>query len=860
MAHQIETVALHEATQERYLNYALSVITSRALPDVRDGLKPVQRRILYAMFQNLRLTHDAKHRKSAAVVGEVMAKYHPHGDQAIYDAMVRMAQSFSLRYPLVNGQGNFGSLDGDPAAAMRYTEARLEQISEELISEIRKETVDFRSNYDGQFEEPVVLPAQLPNLLLNGAMGIAVGMATNIPPHNLREVVRACIRLIDEPELTVAELVRTVKGPDFPTGGKLLNTTDEIIEMYETGSGAIHTAGEWELEKDGRTHYLVIKSIPWVVNKATLIEKIADHIRAGKVPQLVDVRDESTDDVRIVLELAPKGNAQVAMAYLYKNTPLQTRFHVNLTCLVPDSVTGVGAPARLSLGEVLRHFLDFRFEVVTKRLTYDLQVVLKRIHLLEAFEKIFGALDEALAIIRASDGKKDAAVKLMARFDLDAEQADAVLETKLYKLSKLEIESIEAELAEKRAEAARLQALLDSDEARWAIVKDELGALAKKYGDKRRTAIEGPLEDLEYNAEDYIVRENTVVIVTRAGWLKRQRSYSDVSTIRVRENDTVGWIFSTKTHETVTFLTDRGKAYTMLADDVPQTTGYGDPVTAYFDFEDGEKIVGAMCSDARCWPDEVERNKALEADGDDEEEEIEPEGDEAEPSLQLVAVTRSGYGVRVAPDTFQPASNKSGRYYIRLADRCDDGTRDGVVGVFPTNLSENLCLVTHAGRAIIFRVTDLRYSRGRSRGVRAIKLDKTDTVLAFCLATRKREGLEVETNRGRQEIVRTTKYAVTKRGGKGRAILLRGFIAKVVLPTIEFHKEDDDDEVDDEDAPRAGPLSEPLTATAPDASKRDQMKLFREDDDDDDEPSSAWDEQDDLSEDGEPLEDDDVSP
>ncbi len=851
MAHQIETVALHEATQERYLNYALSVITSRALPDVRDGLKPVQRRILYAMFQNLRLTHDAKHRKSAAVVGEVMAKYHPHGDQAIYDAMVRMAQSFSLRYPLVDGQGNFGSLDGDPAAAMRYTEARLRQISEELISEIRKETVDFRPNYDGQFFEPSVLPSQLPNLLLNGAMGIAVGMATNIPPHNLREVVRACIRLIDNPDLTVPELVRTVKGPDFPTGGKILNTPEEIVEIYETGSGPIHTAGEWEIEKDGRTRYLVVTSIPFVVNKATLIEKIADHIRAGKVPQLVDVRDESTDDVRIVLELSSRGNAQAAMAYLYKNTPLQTRFHVNLTCLVPDPETGVGAPARMSLKEILQAFVEFRFEVVTKRLTYDLNQVLKRIHLLEAFEKIFNDLDEALAIIRASDGKKDAAVKLMARFELDEEQADAVLETRLYKLSRLEIESIQAELAEKRAEAARLQALLDSDQARWDIVKDELAALNKKYGDKRRTAVDGPEEELEYNAEDYIIRENTVVIITRAGWLKRQRSYSDVSTIRVRENDGVGWIFSTKTHETVTFMTDRGKAYTMLADEVPQTTGYGDPVTAYFDFEDGERIVGAMCSDGRCWPDIVERAGAVEEDHDEEDDgEVGDDDGATEPPLQMVAITRSGYGVRVSPETFQPVSNKAGRYYVRLADKCDDGSRDGVVGVFPTNLTENVCLVTHAGRAIIFRVTDLRHSRGRSRGVRAIKLEKTDTVLAFCLAIKKRDGLEVETNRGRQEIVRTTKYAVTKRGGKGRAILLRGFIAKVVLPTIEFHKEDEDELLEEEEEPRSGPLSEP-SGNEQGPPSLDQMKLFNDDDASEDEGEDE--------EGDEPLEDDEVS-
>jgi DNA gyrase subunit A len=555
------------------------------------------------------------------------------------------------------------------------------------------------------------------------------------------------------------------------------------------------------------------------------VEKIADHIRAGKVPQLVDVRDESTEEIRIVLELSSRGNPQAAIAYLYKNTPLQNRFHVNLTCLVPDARTGVGAPVRLSLKEILRHFLDFRFEVVTRRLTYDLEQLLKRIHLLEAFEKIFAYLDEALAIIRASDGKRDAAEKLIARFILDTEQADAVLETRLYKLARLEIEAIEVELLEKRAEAAQIQALLDSEDARWTIVKDELTALAKVYGDRRRTKIVGAEIEIEYNAEDYITRENTVVILTRAGWLKRQRSYSEVSTIRVRDNDGVGWIFSTKTHQTVTFFTDRGKAYTMLVDDVPQTTGHGDPVTAYFDFDDGEIVVGAMCSDTRCWPP-VE---AVAATPDNEPEEEDGEqasvDEEPEPALQLVAVTRSGYGLRFSPTTFSTVSNKAGRYYVKLKKHCTDGKPDRVIGVFATNLTENVCLVSHGGRAIIFRVRDLRYARGRSRGVRAIQLGKTDSVLAFRLSVRRRDGLEVETNRGRQEIVRTTKYAVTKRGGKGRAILLRGFIAQVNLPIVEFHREDDDDD-DDGVEPDSGPLSEPPSPKENGDRSRDQMKLF----------------------------------
>lgn len=486
MAEQIEDVALHEATQERYLNYALSVITSRALPDVRDGLKPVQRRILYTMHHNLKLTHEAKHRKSAAVVGEVMGKYHPHGDQAIYDAMVRMAQPFSLRYPLVNGQGNFGSLDGDSAAAMRYTEARLEEVAGPLLEELTKKTISLRPNYDGQHFEPEVLPAQLPYMLLNGAVGIAVGMATSIPPHNLREVLKACIHLIDNPEADTAELMRFIKGPDFPTGGKLLNTAEELLSIYEEGSGSLKIAGECAVEGEGREKKLIITSVPYALNKSTLIEKIAEHIREGQIPQLVDIRDESTDEVRIVLEMVPGTDERLVEAYLYKNTPLQSRFHVNLTCLVPDAQEGAPRPQRLSLAESLVYFLDFRMETLIGRLKYDLAQLERRIHLLEAFEKIFADLDEVIRLIRQSEGKAQAAQALMARFELDEVQADAVLETKLYRISKLEIEQVQAELAQRRESAAVLRELLADDQALKDLLKEELGELRKKYGDKRR--------------------------------------------------------------------------------------------------------------------------------------------------------------------------------------------------------------------------------------------------------------------------------------------------------------------------------------------------------------------------------------
>src|ERR687895_69803 len=487
-------VPLHEAAQSRYLNYALSVITSRALPDVRDGLKPVQRRILYTMWQQ-GLTADAKHRKCAKVVGDVMGSFHPHGDAAIYETLVRMAQPFSLRYPLVDGSGNFGSLDGDPAAAMRYTECRLTRISDELLAEIEQDTVHYRPNYDGTKEEPVVLPARIPNLLINGTTGIAVGMATNIPPHNLGEVCTALIKLLDNADLSSVQLCRYVKGPDFPTGGQILNTADELKEIYKTGSGSIRLRATWAeggISRSDRT--LFITSIPYAVNKAALVERIADVVLSRKLPPLLDVRDVSTDDVRIALELKKDADARMVMAYLFKNTPLQTNFIVNLTCLIPTENPEVGRPERADLKSILWHFLHFRLEVVTARLEHELEALKKRIHILEGFEKVFDALDEILRMIRKSDGKADAAEKIMKRFSLDAAQTDAILELKIYRLARLEILVIQQELDEKRKRARQIAGLLKNEESRWKLVREELEAIQKTYGDARldkcRTLIE----------------------------------------------------------------------------------------------------------------------------------------------------------------------------------------------------------------------------------------------------------------------------------------------------------------------------------------------------------------------------------
>ncbi len=585
---------LHEAAQTRYLNYALSVITSRALPDVRDGLKPVQRRILYTMWQQ-NLTADAKHRKCAKVVGDVMGTYHPHGDSALYETLVRMAQPFSLRYPLVDGSGNFGSLDGDNAAAMRYTECRLARLSDQMLIEIDQDTVAFRPNYDGTKTEPVVLPARIPNLLINGSTGIAVGMATNIPPHNLGEICTALIKLSENEELTSAQLCRWVKGPDFPTGGQILNSPDELKNIYRTGSGGIRLRGTWEAGPAARGSKIIhITSIPYTVDKSQLVERIADVVLSRKLPPLLDVRDVSTDDVRIELELKKDADEKMVMAYLFKHTPLQISFGVNLTCLVPTENPEVCKPERLELKEMLWYFLHFRLDVVTKRLEHELGALKRRIHLLEGFAKVFDALDEILRIVRKSEGKADAAQTIMKRFELDADQTDAILELKIYRLARLEILVIQQELAGARKRSRDLNALLGDEPKRWQMVRDEIEQLKASdpslAKDKRRTTFASDADEVEYSAEDFIIDEDNVVIVSRDGWVKRQKEVRDLSTTRLREGDAVLAVLAGSTRATVVFFTNYGTAYTARIADVPASTGYGEPIQRLFKFKDGERV------------------------------------------------------------------------------------------------------------------------------------------------------------------------------------------------------------------------------------------------------------------------------
>ena len=772
----VETISLQETAKERYLNYALSVITSRALPDIRDGLKPVQRRILFAMFNNLRLYPDGRYRKSATVVGEVMGKYHPHGDAAIYDAMVRMAQAFSLRDPLVDGHGNFGSIDGDNPAAMRYTEVKMLPLAMEMLSEIKKQTVNFRPNFEGTLFEPIVLPSKVPNLLVNGSSGIAVGMATNIPPHNLAEVTDALIYMIDSPNARTQTLVpKLIKGPDFPTGGRILNTEEELLAIYSNGEGPVEMRGDYLLE--GKTR-IVITSIPYGLSKSDLVEKIADHIAHERVPQLSDIRDESTEEVRVVLEMKRGADPEVAMAYLFKHTPLQTRFHVNLTCLIPTENPEVAAPAKVNLVTVLRHFLLFRMEVVTRRLQFELDQLEKRIHILRGFEIIFGTLDEAIKIIRSSIDKKDAAQRLMHRFRLDDLQVEAILETKLYKLARMEIEAIRNELEEKERQAEEIRILLSDEDARWRLVREELRLLKKTFGTPRKTHIGGPDEQHEYTAQDYIIEEDHYVIVTHDGWVKRQRTYTDIQSIRVREGDTVGWVLPASTRATIGFFTNFGKVYTIRVDNLPSTTGYGNPVQKLFDFTDKEQVVGLISFDDRFLPKGI-------PDVKDDLELFEENGNEKENGPPyVVALSKGGFGVRFSIEIYIDPSTRTGRTYERLSEG------DEILGAYIATGAENVCLATRNGHILIFPVKQIPVFKGAARGVIAIRLGQDDDVLGFCLARAAREGLEVETSRGRREIIRTTKFNISNRGNKGKLIIKRGHFTRVITEPVEIRLND----------------------------------------------------------------------
>jgi len=692
-----------------------------------------------------------------------MGNYHPHGDSALYETLVRMAQPFSLRYPLVDGSGNFGSLDGDNAAAMRYTECRLTRISDEMLQEIDQDTVPFRPNYDGTREEPVVLPARIPNLLVNGATGIAVGMATNIPPHHLGEVCTALVKMIDaDLELTSAQLCKYIKGPDFPTGGQILNTPAEIREIYETGSGSIRMRATWQKGPETRTGKTIfITSVPYAMSKATLIERIADVALSRKLPHLVDVRDLSTDDVRIALELKRDADEQMVMAYLYKNTPLQSNFPVNLTCLIPTENPAVGKPDRVGLHAILWHFLHFRLEVVRARLSHELAALGKRIHILEGFAKVFDALDDILRIVRKSEGKADAASQIIAKYGLDAEQTDAILELKIYRLARLEILVIQQELAEKRKRAKEISGLLRRDTDLWQIVRADIELVKKTYSDPktdpRRSEITGEVDEPEYTADDFIIDEDNVVIVTRDGWVKRQKEVKDVASTRVREGDQVLAVLPGSTRASVVFFTNLGVAYTSRIIDIPASTGHGEPIQRFFKFKDGERIVGSVSLDPRVVGVITSKNA------------------ETAPPSHALAVSSDGYSLRFSFEPYAEPSTRSGRRYARAADGAE------IVGVERVTGGETVIAATREARAMLCKLEDINLLSGPGRGVILIKLNKDDDrVLGFMASRGDRDLMTVETTRGAEQTISTTKYEVTGRGGKGRELLQRGQFVRVV--------------------------------------------------------------------------------
>lgn len=597
----IQETPIRLELESRYLAYALSTIISRSLPDVRDGLKPVHRRILFAM-RGLHLDPDSAFKKSARVVGDVIGKYHPHGDQAAYDAMVRLAQSFAARYPLVDGQGNFGNVDGDSAAAMRYTEARLTRVANALLENLDKNTVDFTDTYDGSSQEPVVLPARFPNLLANGSSGIAVGMSTSIPPHNVGEIMDACLQLIHNPDCSIPELMKSLPGPDFPSGGLLMASLEEREEVYRTGRGSLRLRCRWHKEEipytKGGTRgawRLVVTEIPYQVSKSRLIERIAQLILSRHSPFLADVRDESDAEIRIVLEpQSIRLDPEIIMAYLFKNSDLETRVTINLNVITADT-----RPQVLNLKGLLRAWLDHRFEVWTRHSRYELAEINARLHLLAAYQIVHLNIDEVIAIIKEHD---EPAPVLMSRFSLDQAQAEAVLNLRLRALRRLEEMNIRKEIAEKEARAQQLQALLADDRLLWQAIGEELKKTRKEFADPRRTELSAlPLQEVILKPEDMAPREPVTLILSVKGWIKGIRGYEDpdISKIRFKGEDRLLQTVKAFTNDTLSFVSQSGKLFSILADRLPAGKGFGEPLTVLFDIEGQDPIVWAMVVEAQ---------------------------------------------------------------------------------------------------------------------------------------------------------------------------------------------------------------------------------------------------------------------
>lgn len=738
---KVEPILLIDEMKTSYLDYAMSVIVQRALPDVRDGLKPVHRRILYAMW-DIGLKHQSKFRKSAHVVGEVMAKYHPHGDSAIYDSMVRMAQDFSMRNPLVHGQGNFGSMDGDNAAAMRYTEAKLYAIAEEMLQDIEKKTVDFSPTYDSSHREPRVLPSKLPNLLLNGSMGIAVGMATNIPPHNLAELCAGIRALIANPKITIEELMEHVKGPDFPTGGIIYNKTD-ILNAYATGRGGIVLRGKTDIvEGKSGTFHIIISEIPYQVNKATLIEKIARLVQEKKLDGIKDLRDESNKEgLRIVVDLKKDAYPKKVLNKLYKMTELQTTFHVNTIALVDGGMQ----PRLLNLKTILEEYLTHRQEVIRRRTEFDLEKARDRAHILEGLKMALDKIDLVIQTIRKSKDKEEAKVNLMTKFTFSERQTVAILEMRLQQLANLERKKIEDELKEKMALIKELESILANPKKILGIISDEIKDIETRFGDERRTKIVAHGVK-EFSIEDLVPNEPTIIMATRDGYIKRLpadtfksqgRGGKGVIGLTTKQEDVIEHLLSTNTHDNLLFFTTRGRVFQLRAYDVPvaNRTSKGQALVNFLQLAPNEKVSSVLSMD------------------------------DMTKYEHLVMVTNKGTIKKTKLSDFSNV-RRSGLIALKLRED------DMLEWVRPSTGKDDVMIITAQGQAIRFRESGIRPMGRTASGVRGMKLKSTDTVVGMdvvspTLISKKVLELLVVSENGLGKRTHLAEYKVQGRGGSG---------------------------------------------------------------------------------------------
>lgn len=728
----VVVVNIEEEMKKSYLDYAMSVIVSRALPDVRDGLKPVHRRILYAMNE-LGLSPEKQYRKSARVVGDVLGKYHPHSDTSVYDAMVRLAQDFNTRYPLVDGHGNFGSVDGDSAAAMRYTEVKMTKLATEMLRDINKDTVDYGLNFDESLKEPIVLPSRFPNLLVNGSSGIAVGMATSIPPHNLCEVIDGILAIINDPHIDIDALMEIIKGPDFPTSGIIMGI-EEIKSAYRTGRGKVIVRANTEIEEFGKgRNRIIITELPYQVNKARLIEKIADLVRDKKIEGISDLRDESDrEGMRIVIELKRDAIPKVVLNNLYKQTQLQDTFSVIMLALVNDE------PKILNLKEMLTHYLKFQKEIIVRRTRYELKKAENRAHILEGLKIALDHIDEVISIIRNSKDDKTAKDRLMSSFGLSEKQSQAILDMRLRRLTGLERGKIEEEYEELIKEINRLKEILASESLVYEIIKEELLEIKEKYGNERRTMIV-PSED-EINIEDMIKKEDVIITLTHFGYIKRipentyrlqKRGGRGVAALTTREEDFVEHLFITSTHDTILFFTNKGRVHSLKAYEIPEgrRQSKGMAIVNLLNLTGEEKINAVIPIS------------------------------EYEPENNLVFVTQEGIIKKTKFEHFKNI-RKTGLIAIGLRDD------DELISVKKTDGKEELIIVTSKGMAIRFKESDVRQMGRTAMGVKGINLNKGDKVVGMDLVEKGKDLLVISSN-GYGKRTPLDEYRPQTRGGKG---------------------------------------------------------------------------------------------